>query len=66
MNMQRMHSPVEADERGEVGGLQVVDGADEEGAEDGVVGREDDAREDAELEELRHRVVLRRLGHAEP
>ena len=34
INMQRMHLSVEADKRGEVGSLQVVDGADKEVAED--------------------------------
>ena len=51
--------PVETDQRREVGRLQIVDGADEESAEDGVVRRKDDARENAELEELSHSVVLR-------
>ena len=34
MNIQCMHQPVKADERGEVGSLQVVYGADEESTED--------------------------------
>ena len=50
---------IEADQRGEVGRLQVVHGADEERAKHGIVRREHDARENAELKELSHRVVLR-------
>ena len=57
---------IEADQRREVGRLQIVHGADEQRAKDGVVGRENHAGEDAQLEELSDRVVLRGLGHAEP
>ena len=53
-----MAYPVIADERAEVGRLEVVKCVDELGAVDGVDGREAASREDAVLEEGHHRHVL--------
>ncbi len=56
--------PVEADQRREVRGLEHVDDVNELGAVDGVGDGEDAAREEAELQERRDRLVLGQLRRA--
>lgn len=56
--------PVKANQGREVGCLQHVDDLHELGAVDGVVGREDAAGKEAELQEGRDRLVLGQLGRA--
>lgn len=57
-------NPVVAQQRGEVGRLERVHRVHELGAVERVGGREHAAREQAQLHEPRHRLVLGRLGRA--
>lgn len=57
-------NPVVAQQRGEVGCLERVHRVHELGAVERVGGREHAAREQAQLHQPRHRLVLGRLGRA--